>query len=789
MRCKRHFTEALKMENIEHKKHKPKHRARRKNDVINPESGVDRYVPGPKCYYESEVEKFLSSVGFGLGPMHPSLMKLVDEGGLRPCDPSDMKKFIGDAFSEAEIGPDNEPMFTTNDFCLDFNRGDDIPFGYLPGKEFHCEFDKVPWMGICGDETTPGTVDAIDDYDMFGDDCDSVGGRIAEVLSSNKTQTFTPVSRVSDVAFKEVNDATRNFQSRYQTFAHGDVLVLGSGSNSMCTTFDLSLSSVTYVDMSPDNLQELQRRMKEMGCRPGHYRTIVGGFHDIYHVLKKKKYNLVVLNHSYHYVAEGNLETKRKTITMLLDLLAHKGALIGVGPSLSGMVSTPMTNDIRNTHGLYGVDSGDQPVTYANLGGVQYIEPVAFIDLLYGYEEEYGGKFELCHLSGFVAGQHDSDLLRCYEGFSFVLSSYRRPTNVTLHDYGPTVNPAVRFGVGIDSREPPVVKVVAVDKMERCIQGRTFGELVRAQHLLGLMWNGPLLVSKKLDGVLVEVRAVVDVGWFVLKKDETLQIDYDPPKTSATFVCEMISGSDGVRLWWLETLANGFKPTSWMAGLWNLPEFLGVKEYRPLVSKNLLWAVSDTACSDGVVIHNPHDRIGGFKPKHLFYKPKLSVDIKINNTVYEILASKAVKRDHDPNGSLRAFESPFLVNFRCLLSAVSARTAFFSKVEDFAKPQEGVSLDAVFGYPRLMASVQKTRTRNTALVQLLRGQFQCDEFLMNIMVPVARHPDWALFGLLLDSIQGGVDDKDNIVPSGVVDVLEPPSAIDKDWYPQWDDEV
>lgn len=719
------------------------------------------------------IDDALAVYGHGCGEMSSLAKKMVDERGLRPGDPSHLRKVANSAFSLADLDKDGVPVFKTSDYTLDEEVRDPVPFGFLEDRDSYAEFDLVPWMGIAPRPGQIGMAEEIDMMDFFREDDDEPTDVLTVICETNKTHLYEPVSMISSRSFKEVNDAAREYERKFQACAtKKNVLVLGSGSSTLCNTFDLTSSTVVYVDESNLNLKELERRFQEMHIRPKVHKCVQGDAVDVMKKLKKNSFGLIVANNSIHHICSGNVDKHRDVLNMIHDLLTANGAFIGFGPSLSGLSATPYTNDSRNRHGLYGIVDPDSPKTVSNLGGVHFKENVFFSTLLYELEKK-GGRAEVCHLSTFVHGQVDNTLVRCYETFSFMKGG-TRPEGVRVEvsvDATCEANPLIWFGINVHGKEPvPVVLTNLVQEQGSLTAHRTYGSVLRSQHTPVLLYQGPYVVSTKLDGDLGELEC--REGKWTLKTEE-FRCDLDLPgvmddrgePVDCHVMVEVFRGFGSVTMYWLETLYFFGKPYSWLGGLRrNLPIELGFKEYRSMNVMNTVKSLCDKSVpGDGIVFLNPHDRAGGMTPKHIFYKPSLSVDVQINGAVYEMFrAGSNLRSGHEPNGSLRVFESPFYLNSRVLMCLLTQR---FDKMVGTLGEQDFLSLDDVLSYPAMCGTSMKTKLRNTALVQLWRGRWSMGDSndMINLIAPLGRHADWGLFGVLADTILSGAPDKDHIV--------------------------
>lgn len=676
-------------------------------------------------------------------------------------------------------------MLEVIDHIYDESTSPAAPFGYLDGQEFYAEFDTVPFNGICDKRGQPGTVAELPYMDFFGDTCAPVSDELAALCETNKTYDYTPVANISSSEFKEINDATRTYEGKFQAYAK-KVLILGCGANPLTSTFDFSKSEVWYVDASGSNIMELKRRLAEMKKRPNKCKFKVGDFARLFPYLHTMRFDLIVANNSLHYICEGPLDRQRSQMRKVLQLLSDKGALCGVGPSLSGLMSTPITNEIRKGHGLFGISSGACPVATSSLGGLRCNDPVLHPEILLSLELEFEGKAEFTHLSTFASGNADADLIRCYEAFSFVKKKNQRPSQITVSEVSGNVNrkPHTKFSWSIAKKEPLAVNVRPSSKRD-IGEDRTYATLLQTQHTPKLLYQSPMLVSTKLDGQLGEL--VYDGSeWILSTEHSSFVVDIEKPKVRKgvkrvdnvrRYSVEVFNQGGAVYIWWLETLFDRHRPLSWLGGFWRVPKELGVKRYSDLSTANFCAALKEPQ-SDGVVILNPFDRPGGQKPKQMLFKPRVSVDVSLNGKVYELFRDKIVPRDHEANGSLRVFESPFLFNDRCIISLITERCSKYDQAPTHDGEREGISLDAVIGFPSLCGSLGQTRARNTALVQLWRGRFSCDSMLVNLMAPLGRHPDWGLFGVLADSMLAGGYDKDGIIQKDAFQISESGFSVD-----------
>ena len=146
-----------------------------------------------------------------------------------------------------------------------------------------------------------------------------------------------------------------------------------------------------------------------------------------------------------------------------------------------------------------------------------------------------------------------------------------------------------------------------------------------ANHFSSMCYQGPFLISEKLDGQIVSIMSngeKIDV----FKEDgEGWTIPYKGPE----FVMfgELMDG----HIYWLETKTRRCHTLlSWISGLraW-LPDWLGIKNYFPLGQTTLEEMMGKVR--EGVVIHDPHTPCGSGMPRQWFVKHRPTCDIMVGD--------------------------------------------------------------------------------------------------------------------------------------------------------------
>lgn len=715
-----------------------------------------------------KVQSVLSSFGITFDDTWKNLASVIDERGIRPTPPGVLCKYADSLF----FGREDIPEVEVEDIAEPSEMAPDSskPFGHLPGRMAYPKFDTLPQMGIDTHQNSLAMYDEMNALDLFGEEGDPIDEISIAICDLNRTETFTPTHQVSSGEFKEVNDATKKFQEAYQEKFEGLVLILGCGQVTLSNNFDFSrVFEVTYVDPVVDALSELEKRLEKV---PYGYQIVCDTFEGFYEKAIKEtvRYDVIVTNHSWHHICGGQHPSKQfENCKRLTRLLTDGGIWLGVGPSIGGMTSTPCSLEVRKGGGLYGFEKSDQDEwsSIAQFANVKYKEHVFFSGVLYGLE---GGVSQVVHLSQFKKGEGGSDLLRMYEGFVFekgISLPAKVRISVTFAENAlrslDLVN-AVRLH--ISGRPAGKFEIQEMEADDKEFDEHTKGQLLLASHIPHLFFSGPFLQSEKLDGVpsyLIKNGEELALHSFGVK----LTISKSYPGPDFECFCEYIDD----KLYWLETVSiNGIHVTSWIAGLIpTLPMWLGIKTYVPLSS-------SFEANGEGVVIHDFKTPCGSGKPRQYFLKWKTTIDKCLEDGsgdvgefgVGGLVRNRALER-HQPNGSTRALETPFVLSTAVVRTWLGMR----EQKEISHSDSENYTMQDVLSYPAFMGSTSSCKTRNTIVQQFWRGyvhlQPQAAAFV-SAYTPFGRKEDAMVMGAdLLHSILSGVTpDKDMIfVPEGV----------------------
>jgi len=706
-------------------------------------------------------ESILTECGFALDAVSHNVAAIMDGLGVRPSDPATLRSCAQSLFFGSATHNGVPVIEYAEGRVQDEVRTDSVKrFGYLEGRMAYPKTDVLPQMGIGSNGEDPGMVDELDSCDFFlEDDCelDDEAPQLV-VCERNATSSFEPVQSMSSDEFKIVNDVVKRYQKNFQNFIFGRVAVLGSGVVTLRNNFDFSnVEEVIYYDTNDLVVEELSKRLEGV---PFEYSVVVGSLEDM-----EGQFDVIITNHSWHHIVGGvHPADQRDKCLTLISKLKENGVWLGAGPSIGGMTSTPCTLEVRSPSGLYGFNCTEEGAytSFGQFANCRYTEPVFFSTLLHGFEEGVG---QVVHLSQFNTEGLSPDLVRMYEGFSF-LKGKSRPDGVSIHTYidrkaltNFDLVGAVK--ISIVGREPSSFFGNPISgKGNFSLQ--TKGQLLLATHFSPMCYQGPFLVSEKLDGEIVALTAKDDFVE-VLRKNGSgwLVPGYKGPEFFG--YGEYING----KIYWLETTSrSGLIYSSWIHGLrsW-LPKWLGIKNYRSFDQANV--SRFQKLCKEGIVIHDPNTPCGSGLPRQYFLKHIVTMDVLCSDgKVYEKDGQGQVckERDvgHEPNGFMRVVEGPFTVTFGVLLEWLKIRDL------DKATELEGMSLYDILSYPRNLGTPGNMRIRNTALQQLWRGYTHMDDFVrdfVHLFVPFGRPAgvEGVCSDLIESILNGGAPDKDGFV--------------------------
>jgi len=741
-------------------------KSKRDNEILSQmvENITETIAEAESSFSQKELDKALEVMGKTF-EVPKCLQSIIDRSGVRPGNVAALVKSPSSLFYGCDLD-DGAPVIDVADVLepdpmLEFS-GDPCDFGYLENRMAYAGFDLYPNNGIQPNGDNGGLVLELDQSNFFGADDDDP--KNVAMCETNQTVSYDPIVFVSSPAMKHVNDAVKKFQSQYQNFVKGDVLVLGCGQVTLQNNFDFSaVTCVHYVDKVKESIRVLSDRLKDA---PYNWKAWIGDAKDV-----TGKYDLIITNHSIHHIFEGEEPDKQfENCKKIVRLLQPKGAWIGAGPSITGLVATPKTYEVRSSSGLYGFKKKEgKYFSEAQFENVRYEEPVFFANILYGLP----GVTQIVHLNQFVPNKFKkeaSGLVRMFEGFAY-LHGRKKPVEIGVCKRDQALRNldlAMAVCISIKGKNAGSVDLIESAAAEKKLTGHSTGTVLNATHFSVIAYQGPLIISEKLNG---ERGSLVHRNGAITLTTTTKE--YKLPNTYSSkelpfipnYECSVELMPSG-EIYWLETLSrNGKTPSSWIAGLrtWLYPK-LSFKNYYTLFRLNdkLL-----ETYSEGVVIQNPSSPIGLTIPTQYFFKKVLTVDIATDDGIKEINDESIIIKDrHDKtraNGMLRAIDLSFAIDWEVLKIWMGLR----DECKNDRSPSDLMTLADLISYPQFYSSLGASKLRNTIVVQFWRGYLEIDEVIrkfLDVAVPWGLHQNaMKVADALYKNIIKRQDDTDGII--------------------------
>jgi hypothetical protein len=468
-----------------------------------------------------------------------------------------------------------------------------------------------------------------DGYPLDESELEGPSAKLVEYFSACRTSDYTPFQEKSSRAFKSVNATIKEFYDRSVPKPSGRVLIAGGGQGADMYYINLDgASNIVFVEPQVDSIAIARSTVPASLKVPIEW---VNGGIDMDFIGKNVgTFDYIITTNSIHWIVAGLSAEEDVDYSISLkrfySLLDENGIMVGVMPSIHGLVSTPLK--VSSTYsGVISInDDGVVPLCDAMFGGQRFKrEPLFPASALYSCSN----RTFLYHMSRYHHG--DKDLARLYECFV----SFSKPAAVDIVFNGKMKSITDHFSVA-RIRGSKGFPVIPLGEWSHAlpIDHDAKGKHITHGDFFSMRYQGPYLMSQKMDGKSAHV-IVEDKVAYVQVDDRRVCVQEYCDFPDMVVQVEVVADGEKMCCYLIELHQYNRKyPRNWYHQFFfSLPPFIYVKDYYDW---NQLREVDITGW-EGLVLINPTSPIkSGLSMFSYFLKTSNTIDLSFGGKIYEV---------------------------------------------------------------------------------------------------------------------------------------------------------